>query len=105
MLLEIGSKFDILGSDRILANLGQKEESDECTEYAQSAGYEERILTASDAVSASWRVSLDDGENVGANEGANLPRGGGNGVVLTADRCGTGLRSNKADIVAGPSFS
>ena len=105
MLLKVGPKFQILGGDSILTDLGQESESDERTEKAESTGHKERILTTSCAIGATWCVRLNDGEDVGADESANFAEGGGNCVVLASD-CGRGcFGRNQADIIAWSGFS
>jgi hypothetical protein len=72
----------------------------ERAEHAQRAADPERRLVSLDGV-APTGVPDDDGEDVSADESANLPGGGGDAVVLAPDSGGGGLGSHEPDIVAG----
>ena len=105
MLLEVGPKFEILRGNSILADLGQESERDERTEEAQTTGHEKGVLATANTIRTAGRIGLDDGEDVGAYEGADLPEGGRDGVILAPDRGGGGLGRDQADIIAGPRFA
>ena len=100
MALQILPKLQILTGDGILPDVWQTKERDDSTQDAQARGHEERILTTARAVGPTWRIVLNDREDIGADEGANLARRGSNGVVLASDGRGRGLGSDETDIVA-----
>lgn len=62
-------------------------------------------MASARAVGAAGRVLLDDGEQVGADERADLAARGGDSVVLAADGGGAGLGGDEADVVAGAGFA
>ena len=105
MLLEVGPELEILGGDRILADLGQKEERQERAEEAKTAAHEKRVLASAGTVGATGGVVLDYWKNVRAYKSADLTERGSNGVILASDGGGTGFGSDKADVVARTGFA
>ncbi|KAL9608248.1 MAG: hypothetical protein Q9167_006900 [Letrouitia subvulpina] len=83
----------------------QQEPRQRRAEEAQAAADEERVLPAARAALASGSVLLDDGEDVGADEGADLTARGGDGVILAADSGGARFGGDEADVVARPGFA
>lgn len=105
MLLQIRPELQILAGDGILPDMRQEKQGQKRAQEAQAAADEKGILTASDAVGAAGRVGLDDGEDVGPDEGTDFAGRGGDGVVLPADGGGAGLGGDEADVVAGSGFA
>ncbi|KAL9034256.1 MAG: hypothetical protein Q9214_007128, partial [Letrouitia sp. 1 TL-2023] len=103
--LQVLPKPHVLAPDRVLPDLRQQEPRQRRAEEAQAAADEKGILPAARAALASRGVLLDDGEDVGADEGADLAAGGGDSIVLAADGGGAGFGGDEADVVAGPDFA
>lgn len=74
MLDQVRTESMVLGSDRVLVDLREKEVGQECTEDAQCARHKERILTSTNRIGG---IAREDRENIGADESSNL-----------ANRCG-----------------
>ena len=85
--------------------MGQQEQGQEGAEDAQARAHEERILAAADARRAARGVVLNDGKDIGADEGADFAHGGCDGVVLPADGGGAGLGRYEPDVVARTGFA
>jgi hypothetical protein len=85
-------------SETHLVDLRKKEESQESTEDAQRAGDEERILALANLVGG---ILLDNWQNVGAHEGADLANGGSIRVVLTTNGSGTTLGGTQTQVITG----
>lgn len=83
----------------------QERERQARTEDTQTAADEERILAPAGAVRPTRRVLLYDGEDVGADESANLAERGGDGVVLPANGGSAGLGGDETDVVARPGLA
>lgn len=81
-----------------LVDLREQEERQESTEDAQRAGDEERILALTNFIGG---ILLDNGQNVGAHEGANLANGGSIRVVLATDGGSATLGGTQAQIITG----
>lgn len=79
---EILPEADVLLVDGVLADVGQEEPGEGAGEDGEAGGDPERILALAGGVGG---VVLDDGEDPGADEGADLADGGGDAVVLAAD--------------------
>ena len=105
LLFKISPELQVLTCDRILPDMRQKEECQTGAEDAESAAHEEGILAASVAVRATWSVLLNDGENVGSDESANLPHGSGDGIVLATDGGGTGFGRDQTNVITGSCFA
>lgn len=89
--------------NRILSDLRQEEERDQRAENTQRTTQIERVLSLLDDIGAS--VGDDVGEDVCANEGANLAGCGGDTVVLASDGGCGGLGGNEANVVTWADFS
>jgi hypothetical protein len=100
ILLQIGPKLDILRRNRILPNMRQEEERQQRAEETQRRAHEERILTAPGAIRSAGRMVLDNWENVGTDESADLAKSGGYGKILASNGSGARLRRNEPDIIA-----
>lgn len=85
-----------LGVDTHLVDLREQEERQESTEDAKCAGDEERILALANVVGS---ILLDDWQNVGAHESANLANGGSIRVVLTTDSSSATLGGTQAKVI------
>lgn len=83
--------------DMHLVDLREQAEREESTEDAQRAGDKEWILTRANLIGG---IILDNGQDVGAHESANLTNGGSVRVVLTTDGSGAALGCTKAKVVA-----
>lgn len=88
MCIQIIVEFDILLGDGVLTDMGQGEERQASAEDTQRAGDEKWILSSASRI---WRIVLDDGKDVAANESSDLARRSGDTVVLPPNASSTCL--------------
>ena len=103
--LQIRAELQVLLRNSILPDMRQEEKRQRGAKDTQSGRDEERILARANAFRSTGRVGLDDGEDVGADKGADLAHGGGDTVVLASNGgCGC-FGCDEADVIARADFT
>ena len=104
VLGEVGLKLGILVVDGVLTDMWQEEESQECRENTECRRDEERILASLDRVRVLVPV-VQNTEDLGSDEGANLAGGGCDSVVLATNTGSARLGGDQTNIVTRTKLS
>lgn len=102
--LEVETELGVLLADGVLTDVWKQEQGQAGTEHAQSRGDEEWVLASLDRVGVGIAV-VQDSEDTGTDERANLAKGGSNTVVLATNGGGGRLGCDETNVVAGSQFT